>query len=97
MLLWALPPLLALELAVLALAVRDGWARQKVASWWWLLRHAGLVRRRRRQVRAARVVPDRRLAALLTGDLDPAVPGLAVPGPARMLSRGYWSLARRLV
>jgi GT2 family glycosyltransferase len=97
MLLWALPPLLVLELAVLGLAVRDGWARQKLQAWWWLVRNAGLVRQRRRQVRAARVVPDRQLAALLTGDLDPAVPGLAVPGPARAASRTYWSLARRLV
>ncbi len=33
------PPLLALELATLAIALRDGWARQKLAGWWWLLRH----------------------------------------------------------
>jgi GT2 family glycosyltransferase len=89
-------PLLALEVATLGLAVRDGWARQKLAGWWWLLRHAGLVRSRRREVRSARVVPDRELARVLTGDLDVDVPGLTVPGLARRASRGYWSIARRL-
>lgn len=89
-------PLVALELATLALALRDGWARQKLAGWWWLLRHAGLVRSRRRQVRCERVVGDRELARVLTGDLDIALPGLTVPAVARRASRGYWSIARRL-
>jgi GT2 family glycosyltransferase len=96
LLLAALPPLLALELATLGLAVRDGWARQKLAGWWWLLRHAGLVRARRRQVRGERVVSDRALARVLTGDLDIDVPGLTVPTLARRMSRGYWSIARRM-
>lgn len=96
MLVAALPPLLALELATLALALRDGWARQKLAGWWWLLRHAGLLRARRRQVRSERVVSDRELARVLTGDLDIDLPGLTVPLLARRASRGYWSIARRL-
>jgi GT2 family glycosyltransferase len=96
LLLGAFLPLLALELATLALAVRDGWARQKLAGWWWLLRHAGLVRSRRRQVRSERVVSDRELARVLTGDLDFDLPGMSVPSLARRTSRGYWSIARRL-
>ncbi|MDQ4051585.1 MAG: glycosyltransferase family 2 protein [Actinomycetota bacterium] len=96
LLLGALLPLLALELATLGLALRDGWARQKVAGWWWLLRHAGLVRSRRRQVRSERLVSDHELARVLTGDLDVDVPGLTVPALARRASRGYWSIARRL-
>ncbi len=96
LLLGAFLPLLALELATLGLAVRDGWGRQKVAGWWWLLRHAGLVRSRRRQVRSERVVPDRELARVLTGDLDFDLPGMSVPALARRASRGYWSIARRL-
>ena len=92
----ALPPLVALELATLGMALRDGWARQKLAGWWWLLRHAGLVRSRRRQVRSERVVSDRDLARVLTGDLDFDLPGLTVPVLARRTSRGYWSIARRL-
>ena len=53
-------PFLAMELAMLAMAAKDGWAGRKVAGWWWLLRHAGLVRRRRREVQAARVVSPTR-------------------------------------
>ena len=96
LLLGAFLPLVALELATLALAVRDGWARQKLAGWWWLLRHAGLVWSRRRKVRSERVVSDRELARVLTGDLAFDLPGLTVPALARRTSRGYWSIARRL-
>lgn len=97
LLLVAAPLLLALEVATLALSLRDGWTRQKVRAWWWLLRHPDVVRRRRREVQAARVVSDRVLGRVLTGDLDPRVPGLQVPGPARAACRTYWSLARRLL
>lgn len=90
-------PLLAMELAMLAMAAKDGWAGRKVAGWWWLLRHAGLVRRRRREVQAARVVPDTRLAELLTGDVTPGLDGLSVPTMLRRVSVAYWSLARRAV
>jgi GT2 family glycosyltransferase len=90
-------PLLALEVAMLALAAKDGWARQKLAGWWWLLRHAGLVRRRRREVQAARTVPDSALVGLFTGDVAPGVPGLSVPPILRRISRAYWAVVRRAV
>ncbi len=88
-------PLLALEAAVFAVALRDGWGRQKAAGWWWLLRHVGLVRRRRHEVQAARTVPDAALARLLTGDVEPGVPELAAPAVLRRASRVYWSVVRR--
>ena len=88
-------PLLALELTVLALALRGGWARQKVAGWWWLLRHVALLRERRREVQAARTVPDAVLATLFTGDVEPGVPELAAPAVLRRLSRVYWAVVRR--
>jgi GT2 family glycosyltransferase len=88
-------PLVALEVAVLAVALRDRWARQKVAGWWWLLRHASLVRDRRRAVQAARTVPDAALAHLFTGDVEPGVPALAAPAVLRRVSRVYWSVVRR--
>ena len=88
-------PLVALEVAVLAMAVRGGWARQKAAGWWWLLRNASLVRDRRREVQAARTVPDADLAHLLTGDVEPGVPELAAPAVLRRLSRVYWAVVRR--
>ena len=92
-----LVPLVALELAMLATAVKGGWSGRKVAGWWWLLRHAGLVRSRRREVQAARVVPDSRLVHLLTGDVTPGVDALSVPTMLRRVSVAYWSVARRAV
>jgi GT2 family glycosyltransferase len=92
------PALLALEVAVLAVAVRQGWWRQKVRGWWWLARHARVVSRRRADVQAARCVPDALLAPLLTGSFSPgSLSGFAAP---RLLSAGsscYWALVRRTI
>ena len=38
------PALVLLEVAMLGLALRHGWARQKLRGWWWLMRHASWVR-----------------------------------------------------
>jgi GT2 family glycosyltransferase len=97
-LLLLLPVLLVLEAAVSLVALRQGWFRQKSAGWWWLWRHRRLVGQRRREVQAARRVPDRDLAALLTGDFAPGdATGLAAPWPLRLASRAYWALAQRLL
>lgn len=90
-------PMVALEVAMLAVAVKDGWARQKLKGWWWLLRHTALIRERRREVQAARTVPDRELVRLLTGDVAPEVPELSVPAPLRAVSRAYWAVVKRAV
>jgi hypothetical protein len=84
------------ELAMLALALKDGWARDKLAGWGWCLRRAGWLRRRRRATQALRRVPDRELAPLITAVIDPAM--IPVPGIVRRLNpllEGYWSLVRR--
>ena len=98
-LLWLVAgPLVALELAVLVVAVKQGWARQKVAGWWWLLRHASLVRRRRLAVQLARRRPDDVLVPLLTGTFEPAAEtGFAVPVSLGRTSERYWRLARRWI
>lgn len=90
-------PLVALELAMLALATKQGWRQSKVAGWKWLWHNRDLVRTRRNEVRAAQTVPDSEIARLLTGDFDPGVEGLAAPAPLRAVSSGYWRLARRLL
>ncbi len=86
------PPALAVELGVLAVAVRDGWAAQKVAGWRWLVAHRHDLARRRRVVQAGRRVADRDLVGLFRGPLDPPA-GLGPPVPravSRVLAR-YWS------
>jgi GT2 family glycosyltransferase len=91
------PALLAFEVAVLTVSLRDGWAREKVRGWWWLVRHPQLVRRRRREVTSARVLGDQEFAALLTSTFDPGVEGLGVPGFLQRLLDVYWRLVRRLL
>ncbi len=92
------PALLALELGVLAQAVAQGWARQKMRGWWWLLTHTGHVRRRRAQLRAEAVVDDRTWTRSLTSDLDPQVIGSAGTTRAVNVVVGlYWRAVRGLL
>jgi GT2 family glycosyltransferase len=97
-LLWlASPALVGLELAVLAVAVRNGWARQKVAGWWWLARHLGSVRRRRRELAATQTLDDAEFAALLTSRFDPGVEGMSLPRFGQRALDVYWRVVRRLL
>ncbi len=93
-----LPPLLALEAAMLVVAARQGWLTQKLRGYGWLVANRGWLRRRRREVQAARVVGDRDLAHRLTVVFDPVA--LALPAGAGVLNAlmgGYWRLVRRLL
>jgi GT2 family glycosyltransferase len=65
------PVLVAVELGVALLALRQGWLREKVGGWAWLAGHRSWLGARRRQTQAARRVPDRQLARFLTPVLDP--------------------------
>jgi GT2 family glycosyltransferase len=92
------PPLLALELAMLAVSLRHGWASAKVRGWWWLLRHRREVAAARRSAQSARSRSDADLAGLLTGDVAPGEgAGFSAPSPLRRASRVYWAAARRLL
>jgi GT2 family glycosyltransferase len=98
-LLFLLGPVLVLtELAMLALAIKEGWARDKLAGWGWCLRRTGWLRRHRRQTQALRRVADRDLAPLLTPVIDPAM--IPVPGVVRVVNpllERYWRLVRRFL
>ncbi|MGH3655123.1 MAG: glycosyltransferase family 2 protein [Micromonosporaceae bacterium] len=92
------PPFAALELAMLLLGVRQGWAKEKVRGWAWLLRHRRHLRQRRRQLAVERLVADREWMAMLTPTLEPAAMDLpAGTGVLNAVMRGYWSLVRRLL
>ena len=90
------PVLVSTELGMFVLALKDGWARDKLAGWGWCVRRARWLRRRRRKTQELRRVPDRDLAVHLTSVVDPAM--IAVPGFLRVVNpllERYWSLVQR--
>jgi GT2 family glycosyltransferase len=90
------PLLVATELGMTALALKEGWLRDKLAGWTWIARNAGAVGRRRRSTQGLRQVRDRELARYLTAVFDPGM--IPVPGPlqaANPLVERYWALVRR--
>lgn len=89
------PLLMATELAMLVLALRQGWFRDKLAGWVWLVRNGRALLRRRRETQRGRRVPDRELARLLTTVVDPGM--LRVPRFVRALNPlvvAYWAVVR---
>jgi GT2 family glycosyltransferase len=92
------PVLLSAELGLTAVAVREGWFRDKAAGWGWCVRNAGWIRRHRRRLQRERVLRDRELARFLTPVVDPQM--ISVPGLVRAMNpllRGYWAAVRRLL
>jgi len=90
------PVLVATELGMVALALKEGWLRDKLAGWVWCLRHPRVIRRRRRATQALRKVRDRELACFLEPVFSPGM--LPVPRSLRAanpLVARYWSLVRR--
>ncbi len=96
-LLFLLGPVLAsAEVAMLGLALREGWAGDKLAGWGWLLRNAGWLRRHRRETQNLRRVSDRELARFLSPVLSPGM--IHVPGAVRAVNplvARYWSVVKR--
>jgi GT2 family glycosyltransferase len=93
------PPLLGLELAMVALAVKDGWLPQKARGWGWIWRNRAMLRARRRQVQAEKTVPDRVWMRVLTDELNTPLVNVpkALQGPLNALMRLYWAAVSRFV
>ena len=90
------PVLVSTEAAMLGLALKEGWARDKLAGWGWLLRNAGWLRRHRRETQRLRRVRDRELAQFLSPVIAPAM--IPVPSPVRAINplvAKYWSLVKK--
>ncbi len=90
------PVLATVEVGMLALALKEGWARDKVAGWGWLLRNAGWLRRHRRETQNLRRVRDRELARYLSPIVSPGM--IPVPRPVSAvnpLMARYWSVVKR--
>ncbi|MCC2316934.1 glycosyltransferase family 2 protein [Cellulomonas chengniuliangii] len=90
------PVLVAFELALVAVAAKQGWLRQKVRGWGWLVTHGGWIRARRAEVQRERLVPDRDLAHLMTDHFDPAQFPLPAGSQFAQASLArYWRAVRR--
>ncbi|WBB99485.1 MULTISPECIES: glycosyltransferase family 2 protein [unclassified Solwaraspora] len=91
------PPLLALELAVLVLAARQGWLPDKLRGYRWLWQHRSHLRQRRAQLQAERTVPDRVWMRVLADRLD--TPLIDPPGRKVLnaMLAAYWRTVRHWV
>jgi GT2 family glycosyltransferase len=90
------PLLVVTELGMTAVALKEGWLRDKLAGWAWLGRNARVVGRRRRSTQELRKVRDRDLAAWLTPVFEPKmIPVSGLLRTANPLVARYWSLVRR--
>jgi GT2 family glycosyltransferase len=90
------PVLASTEIAMLMLALKEGWARDKLAGWGWLLRHSGWLRRHRRETQRLRRVRDRELARYLSPVVAPGM--IPVPSPVRAINplvARYWELVKK--
>ena len=90
------PVLASVEVGMLALALKEGWARDKVRGWAWLVRNAGWLRRHRRETQKLRRVGDRELARFLSPEVAPAM--IPVPAPVRAVNpliARYWGLVKK--
>lgn len=89
------PALLALEVALLAIAARDGWVGPKLRAQAAILRSLPGLRARRRRAQATARIPTTVFAAALTADLDS--PLLRAPAVGVRAQAAYWALVRRLL
>ncbi len=92
------PLLVVTELGMTAIALKEGWLRDKVAGWAWLVQNAGVVARRRRTTQRLRTNRDRDLSRFLTATFSPAM--VPVPGLLRVANpvvRAYWTAVRKLL
>ena len=90
------PVLVSAELGMAAVALKEGWFKDKAAGWVWCIRNGRVIARRRRATQGLRKVRDRELARLLTPVFDPRM--LPVPRVFRAANpvvAQYWRLVRR--
>lgn len=90
------PVLAVFEVGIFAVAVAQGWWREKIDGWRWLVANRSWLARRRAEIQTTRVRSDREVSHLLAGrftDTPLALPPALAPADA-LLGR-YWSLVRR--
>jgi GT2 family glycosyltransferase len=95
---WQWLPGTALDVAMGLLARKQGWADEKARATRWVRDNRDYIERRREHWQSRRVRSDRELAPLLTATLDASmIPLPRITGVLNVVSRAYWSVARRFV
>jgi GT2 family glycosyltransferase len=90
-----LPGLIATDLGILAVALRGGWARDKLLAMADTLRLLPRLLRERRAIQAKRTVSAAEFASAMTADLtSPYLGGAANSKVLRALLRAYWRAVR---
>lgn len=91
-------PRVAMELAVIAVSVREGWFPQKLRAMRWVVGNGRYLRTRRAQWQAKRVTDDRELVRLLTSQFTPAMIGMpSLVTVFNAIMTTYWKIVRPLV
>jgi GT2 family glycosyltransferase len=86
-----LPALAATELALLVVAARGGWPRQKLGAWRDFVRALPRLLRERREIQRRRTIRTRDFAAALTADLGSTYLGsIGRSRAVRSVLRAYW-------
>jgi GT2 family glycosyltransferase len=91
------PLLLATELGLLAVAAREGWLSQKLASYASLFRLRGTLRAQRRAVQSSRRRVDTEILALMDDRLDSALLSQGSAALANAFCVPYMRLVRRAI
>lgn len=92
------PALLGFELALLAVAARDGWLRAKLHAQLTVLRTLPWALRRHRRIQGTRRISAHDFCVGLTASLDsPFLQGAARVPALRRLQAGYWAAVRALL
>lgn len=91
------PALLAGELALLALAARDGWLRAKLSSQFATVRALPGIRRRRAEVQPQRRLSAAQFATHLVATLDSPFIGVDPSSLPARLQRLYWRLVLAVI
>ena len=92
------PALLAVEMATLALSMKQGWISQKLNGWLWLIRHREWISKRRAEMQAQRMRDDVQVMSHMTAGFDPGQQfGTMSQWLISNSSKGYWTLVRGLI
>jgi N-acetylglucosaminyl-diphospho-decaprenol L-rhamnosyltransferase len=93
-----MPALLATELALVVVAVRGGWASEKLRAATDVARWLPRLLRERREIQARRTISSLEFAAWLTPDLSsPYLGSASDSGVLRVLLRAYWRGVRAIL